>query len=237
MIRAADSLGRRAAGAGFGVRPAALRSMLAIIAVWFVAELLLAARFWIQLTATDVSAGFNNAVLDLTRPLVLPFEDVQQASERTTGTFEYGTVMAAEVFLVIAIVLVVAIFLLSNIVAIGQTFSPRTLPRGRVGLAEDQTGPLASRAARLRNTFFLALPPDAAQDKLRNLRLDRFSLEIVTIPAAGGCVIAVFSPVEDENARVPLLSRIRQAREEHDVSRLLKSIGGTLAMPSPAPGG
>lgn len=80
------------------------------------------------------------------------------------------------------------------------------------------------RSSRLCNTFYLSMPADEALVALKNLTLERFSLEFVTIPATGGCVVAVFAPSVPEPV---FFSRLRLARQQHDVVRLLTSIGAT----------
>ena len=94
---------------------------------------------------------------------------------------------------------------------------------GHISDARKST-PVSGKRAKLCSTFFLSLPADEALEALRKLGMERFALEFVTIPADGGCVVAVFSPPFRQR---PLLSKFRLARELQSVIDLLKSIGAT----------
>ena len=103
-----------------------------------------------------------------------------------------------------------------------------TTSRGHISDARTGTT-LSRKQTRLCNTFFLALPADEALAALHNLTLERFALEFVTIPAYGGCVVAVFAPVSESGV---LLGRFRRAREQQSVTSLLASIGATTVSSS-----
>jgi hypothetical protein len=81
-------------------------------------EGLLALRFFVQ-----VSGNYSPAVMQFSEPLVSPFKEYEPSySEKTTGVFEYSTVLAAEVYLVIAAVLVIWIALIPVAVSIVRSF-------------------------------------------------------------------------------------------------------------------
>jgi hypothetical protein len=86
------------------------------------------------------------------------------------------------------------------------------------------TGRRLRRTSKLCNTYHFTLPPEEALAALRKLRLERFSLEFVAIPATGGCVVAVFAPLIPEP---DVFSRFRIARQQHVLGRLLTSLGAT----------
>lgn len=98
--------------------------------------------------------------------------------------------------------------------------------RGRISDAR-ASSTVSAKPARLCNTFFLAMPADEGLVALRKLGLERFALEFVTIPADGGCVVAVFSP---SSQQVALISRFRLARDQQNVASLLASIGATVVV-------
>jgi hypothetical protein len=101
----------------------------------------------------------------------------------------------------------------------------RVTSQGDAGAIErDETEEATGRRklGRLRKTFVLTMGPDEALTALRKLDLGRFSLEFVTIPAAGGCVVAVYSlPAAPQPA---LLGRFFEARLERNVMSLLANI-------------
>ena len=80
------------------------------------------------------------------------------------------------------------------------------------------------KPSRLCNTFYLTMPADEAMQALRNLTLERFSLQFATIPATGGCVVAVYAPPMPEP---DFIWRFRIARQQQDAVRLLTSLGAT----------
>ena len=90
------------------------------------------------------------------------------------------------------------------------------------GLISDARRSASRRPGGLRNTFYLKMAADEALQALQKLGLERFDLEFVAIPADGGCVVAVFASQQGA-----IFSRLRRARQEHDVVSLLSSIGAT----------
>jgi hypothetical protein len=73
-----------------------------LILATVVVEALLGLRFFVQITG-----NYSPAVMQYSDPLVSPFKEYEPSySEKTTGVFEYSTVLAAEVYLVIAAALV-----------------------------------------------------------------------------------------------------------------------------------
>jgi hypothetical protein len=83
---------------------------------------------------------------------------------------------------------------------------------------------LPRKTRQLRKTFFLSMPAEEALVALAKLELGRFAVEFETIPAAGGCVVAVFSV---STGQAKLLGRFIEARQERTVMNRLASIGAT----------
>jgi uncharacterized membrane protein len=83
------------------------QTIVGLVLVTLLIEGLLAARFFIQMAA-DTSLGVNKALLSATSILVAPFsrfETSQVESERASGFFDFATVLAAEFYLIAAIVI------------------------------------------------------------------------------------------------------------------------------------
>jgi uncharacterized membrane protein len=89
------------------LRITTFQAIIGLVLVTLSIEGLLAARFFIQLAA-DTSLGVNKALLSATNILVSPFSRFETShveSERASGFFDFATVVAAEFYLIAAIVI------------------------------------------------------------------------------------------------------------------------------------
>jgi hypothetical protein len=89
-----------------------------LILATVVVEGLLGLRFFVQITG-----NYSPAVMKYSEPLVSPFKEYEPSdSEKTTGVFEYSTVLAAEVYLVIAAALVTWLVFTPVLISIVKSF-------------------------------------------------------------------------------------------------------------------
>jgi hypothetical protein len=95
------------------------RQLIALlILATVVVEGLLAFRFFVQITG-----NYSPAVMQYSEPLVAPFKEYEPSySEKATGVFEYSTVLAAEVYLVIAAALVTWLVFTPVLISIVKSF-------------------------------------------------------------------------------------------------------------------
>jgi hypothetical protein len=89
-----------------------------LILATLVVEGLLGLRFFVQITG-----NYSPAVMKYSEPLVSPFKEYEPSdSEKATGVFEYSTVLAAEVYLVIAAALVTWLVFTPVLISIVKSF-------------------------------------------------------------------------------------------------------------------
>jgi hypothetical protein len=89
-----------------------------LILATVVVEGLLGLRFFVQITG-----NYSPAVMKYSEPLVSPFKEYEPSySEKATGVFEYSTVLAAEVYLVIAAALVTWLVFTPVLISIVKSF-------------------------------------------------------------------------------------------------------------------
>jgi hypothetical protein len=89
-----------------------------LILATIVVEGLLGLRFFVQITG-----HYSPAVMRYSEPLVSPFKEYEPShSEKATGVFEYSTVLAAEVYLVIAAGLITWLVFTPVLISIVKSF-------------------------------------------------------------------------------------------------------------------
>jgi hypothetical protein len=95
------------------------RQLIALlILATIVVEGLLGLRFFVQITG-----NYSPDVMRYSEPLVSPFKEYEPSySEKTTGVFEYSTVLAAEVYLVIAAALITWLVFTPVLISIVKRF-------------------------------------------------------------------------------------------------------------------
>lgn len=87
--------------------------------VWYILgliEVLLAFRFFLKLLAANPQAGFSSFIYAVSYPFAAPFLKVFNATKVESGTFEWTTLLAMFVFLLIAWG-IVKLFLMSKTVS------------------------------------------------------------------------------------------------------------------------
>lgn len=93
--------------------------------VWYLVgliEALLAGRFILKLFAANAGAGFSDFVYSVTAPLVLPFSTVFRISQVQGSLFEWTTLLAMLVYLLIGWA-IIKIFLMSKTVSTPEAAS------------------------------------------------------------------------------------------------------------------
>jgi uncharacterized membrane protein len=103
---------------GPSLRITTFQAIMGLVLLTLMVEGLLAARFFIQMAA-DTSLGVNRALLSATSILVAPFsrfETSQVESERASGFFDFATVLAAEFYLIAAIVIGLLVLIIPVVV-------------------------------------------------------------------------------------------------------------------------
>jgi len=93
--------------------------------VWYILgliEVLLAFRFVLKLLAANPEAGFSRFIYTVSYPFAAPFLKVFNASKVETGVFEWTTLLAMFVFLLIAWG-IVKLFLMSKTVSTTEAAS------------------------------------------------------------------------------------------------------------------
>jgi hypothetical protein len=205
-------------------RPEFTVSPLLVIAVIFtglcIVEGLLLARFWLQFATVSAPDGIHGLVLDLTRPLVAPFEDAQSTAGASVGTFDRETLLAAMAYLLGAVALATVTILIGGLVS-GRHLVDRK--KRRVALQELDHSLGDHSAARLLGTASLSMSPAQATRALRMLHMDRSGFDFYVIPVSGGSVIAAFATTEGR-AHWPIVGSVSHRREAIAVKRTFQTI-------------
>ena len=209
-------------------------SPLILVGVIFAAvcaiELLLFARFWLQLTSVSDSGGILRLVLDLSRPLVAPFSDASATVEKSVGRFERSTLVAGIAYLLGGAGLASLAMVVSGL-ATGQEFF--SIRRRRHALSTFAQLPGAfHNGAHLLTSEYLRLTPDQARRALNMLQLSRVHADLVIIPAQGGCVVAAFVD-SDSAARRTIVSRFTSLRDGRVIRSSLAAIQTRFAPQEP----
>jgi hypothetical protein len=93
--------------------------LLLAMATGLLIEALLGVRLWAQLTSQPVNGGLLEAVFDVTKPLVSPFDKYEPSRPiRETGILEIATLIAMQVALVATAVVMLIVVLVGALLRI-----------------------------------------------------------------------------------------------------------------------
>jgi hypothetical protein len=95
----------------------AIATLVAVVIV----QALLLGRLWLQLTSQDVESGLRGTLFSITNELVQPFTGLEPSEPiKSTGILEFATLVAIEVYLVIAASILILAFILRSALSLIQ---------------------------------------------------------------------------------------------------------------------